>query len=181
MRGSGSVQKDCSYLWNTTLIESDLDIVLAVLAAVLVLGGFFGSVLPVLPGPPLSWAGLLLLHFSEYAAFSTGFLSLSFLVMAVVTALDYFIPVWGTKRFGGSRGGVIGSALGLVAGLFFLPIGIIAGPFLGALAGELIQHPKETRRALRSAAGSFIGFLLSTGIKLAFAGWVLWQYIKAVS
>lgn len=158
-----------------------MDITLAVFAALLVVGGFFGSLLPVLPGPPLSWSGLLVLHFSEYVTFSSGFLFISFLVMAAVSALDYLIPVWGTKRFGGSRGGVVGSALGLVAGLFFLPIGIIAGPFLGALAGELLQRPKETRRALRSAAGSFIGFLLSTGIKLAYAGWALWQLIKAVS
>lgn len=157
-----------------------MDVALAVLSALLLLAGFFGSVLPVLPGPPLSWLGLLILHFSVYAAFSTGFLFISFLVMAAVTALDYIIPVWGTKRFGGSRGGVIGSTLGLIAGLFFLPIGIIAGPFLGALAGELLQNPKESRRALRSAAGSFVGFLLGTGIKLAFAGWAVWQYTKAV-
>lgn len=158
-----------------------MDIALAVIAAILLLTGFFGSILPVLPGVPLSWIGLLLLHFSVYADFSVTFLSVSFAVMALITALDYIIPVWGTKRFGGTRGGVIGSSVGLVAGLFFMPVGIVAGPFLGALIGELINSPKETKKALRSATGSFIGFLLGTGFKLAFCGWAVWQYIKAVA
>ena len=157
-----------------------MDVVLAILAALLMLVGFFGSVLPVLPGPPLSWVGLLLLHFSKYTSFSATFLLISFLVMAAITALDYFIPIWGTKRFGGSRAGVIGSATGLIVGLFFLPVGIVVGPFLGAVVGELIHNPKETRRALKSATGSFIGFLVGTGLKLAFCGWTIWVYIWRV-
>jgi len=157
-----------------------MDVFLAISAAVLLLAGFFGSVLPVLPGPPLSWVGLLLLHFTSYTTFSAGMLWGSFLAMAVVTALDYFIPIWGTKRFGGSRSGVVGSAIGLVAGLFFLPVGIIAGPFLGAVVGELINDPSETKRALKSATGSFVGFLLGTGLKLAFCGWAIWKYLWSI-
>lgn len=157
-----------------------MDVLLAILAALLLLIGFFGSVLPVLPGPPLSWVGLLLLHFSKYTSFSGTFLLVSFLVMAAVTALDYFIPIWGTKRFGGSKSGVIGSAIGLLVGLLFLPLGIIAGPFVGAVVGELMNDPKETRRALKSATGSFVGFLLGTGLKLGFCGWAIWMYIWRV-
>lgn len=158
-----------------------MDTALAVISAILLLTGFFGSILPVLPGVPLSWVGLLLLHFSKHADFSFTFLAVSFALMAAITALDYFIPIWGTKKFGGTRGGVIGSGIGLVIGFFFLPIGLIAGPFLGALIGELVQNPKATDKALRSATGSFAGFLLGTGLKLAYCGWAVWQYIKAVT
>lgn len=157
-----------------------MDILLACLAALLLLLGFFGSVLPVLPGPPLSWIALLLLHFSSLAQFSGTFLLVSFTVMAAVTILDYFIPIWGTKRFGGTRSGVIGSTIGLVLGLFFMPVGIIAGPFLGALVGELLHAPDQGKRALRSAIGSFIGFLLGTGFKLAFCAWAIWIWFSEV-
>ncbi|MFN2422552.1 MAG: DUF456 domain-containing protein [Cryomorphaceae bacterium] len=158
-----------------------MDTALAIVSIILILTGFLGSVLPVLPGAPLSWSGLLVLHFSKYADFSFTFLAGSFGIMVVITALDYFIPLWGTKKFGGTRGGVIGSGIGVVIGLFFLPIGIIAGPFLGALIGELLQNPNESKKALRSATGSFVGFLLGTGFKLAFCGWTLWQFFKAVT
>jgi uncharacterized protein YqgC (DUF456 family) len=161
--------------------QSIMDTALAVISALLILTGFLGSVLPVLPGAPLAWIGLLILHFSAHVDFSFTFFAVSFAVMAVITALDYIIPIWGTKRFGGTRGGVIGSAIGIVIGLFFLPIGIIAGPFLGALIGELLQNPKSSKKALRSATGSFIGFLLGTGLKFAFCGWALWEYFKAVT
>ncbi len=158
-----------------------MDTALLVLACVLLLAGFAGAVLPIVPGPPLSWVGVLLVHASGYAAFSTTTLVLSAVVMALVTVLDYVIPVWGTKRFGGSRSGVIGATVGLVAGLFFIPFGIVVGPFAGALVGELVHAPGEFGRALRSASGSFVGFLVATWLKLMYGSWaisaVLWALI----
>ena len=100
--------------------------------------------------------------------------------MILITVLDYFIPIWGTKKFGGSKAGVIGSGIGLIVGLFFGPLGIILGPFLGALAGELITNQTEIKKALRSATGSFIGFLFGTGLKLVFCGFMAYYFVSEV-
>ena len=84
-----------------------------------------------------------------------------------VWAIDYVIPAWGTKKFGGSKYGVWGTILGLITGLiFFGPLGIIIGPFVGAFIGEIIYDSKDSSRALKAAFGSFVGFMLSTGLKL---------------
>lgn len=144
-----------------------MDIVLLVLASVLLLVGLAGSVLPVIPGPPLSFAGLLLLEWSGFADLSLRYLVVWGAVTLLVTILDYFLPVWMTRRFGGSRAATIGSGLGLVAGIFvFPPWGMILFPFLGALAGELINNREDTNKALRVAFGSFVAFIAGTGAKL---------------
>lgn len=157
-----------------------MDIFLAILSGVLILIGIVGSVLPVLPGPPISWVGLLVLHFSKYANFTTSFLVIMASITIVVTVLDYLIPAWGTKRFGGSPAGVTGSMIGLVVGLFFGPVGMILGPFLGAFLGEFIANRTDFKVALKSATGSFLGFLLSTGLKLIYGGVCAFYFLKAV-
>ena len=113
-----------------------MDITLAVLGAALVLVGFIGSVLPIIPGPPISWAGLLLLKWTDFvvdhgAAYENTLWILLFFVI-LVTILDYVVPIMGTKKYGGSKRGVWGATIGVVVGLFFGPLGIIIGPFLGA-------------------------------------------------
>ncbi len=158
-----------------------MDITLAVLGAVLVLIGFFGSILPVLPGPPISWAGFLLLRFTSYAdnrgtGYENALWILLFFVI-VVTILDYVVPIMGTKKFGGSKRGVWGATIGVVVGLFFGPLGIIIGPFLGAFIGEISTGKKE-REALRAAWGSFVGFMLGVGLKLMVCGTILFFYIR---
>ena len=144
-----------------------MDIALVVLAGILIILGVVGCFLPVLPGPPLSFAGILLLHFSSHAQFSTTFLIVVGTVALVVSVLDYLVPVLGAKRFGGSRLGIIGCIVGLVAGIFiFPPIGILIGPFIGAIAGELINGD-DLQQAVKSGFGSLVGYLLGTGVKLA--------------
>jgi len=155
-----------------------MDYLLIVLGALFIIGGISGGVLPVLPGPPLSYIGLLLLHFTEKYQFETRFLIIWLIVAAVVTVADYFIPVWGTKRYGGSKQGIWGSIIGLVIGLFFFPpFGIIIGPFLGAIAGELVAG-KDSGSALKSGFGSFMGFLLGTLMKLIASGLMAWHFGK---
>lgn len=155
-----------------------MDYVLIALGALLIIGGILGSVLPVLPGPPLSYLGLLVLHITEKYQFSTRFLIIWLIVTAVVTAIDYLIPIWGTKQFGGSKQGIWGSIIGLVIGLFFFPpFGIIIGPFLGAVVGELTAG-KDSGAALKSGFGSFIGFLLGTLAKLITSGLMAWHFGK---
>ena len=154
------------------------DYLLAVLAGIMMVVGILGCLLPVLPGPPLSFAGLLVLHFSRFADFSSTFLITWGCVTIVVTILDYVVPIWGTKKFGGSKSGMWGAGIGLVAGIFFLPpIGIIVGPFAGAVIGEALTG-KNTSSALRAGLGSFLGFLAGVGIKLAASVIMTYYYVK---
>lgn len=128
--------------------------------------GILGSFLPVLPGPPVSWLGLLLLYLTKGIPFSYWILGITLLIALVVAVLDYIIPAKGTKKFGGSQYGVWGTNIGLVIGLIApIPFGFIIGPFVGALVGELIYDNKDHQRAVKAATGSFIGFLASTFIK----------------
>jgi len=158
-----------------------MDIALAVLGTALVLLGFIGSILPVIPGPPISWVGLLLLKWTHYItdhgeAYGNALWILLFFVI-LVTILDYVVPIMGTKKFGGSKRGVWGATIGVVVGLFFGPLGIIIGPFLGAYIGEITTGKKE-QDALRAAWGSFVGFLLGVGMKLMVCGAILFFFIR---
>jgi len=129
--------------------------------------GLIGCILPLIPGPPLSFIGLLVLHFSNFGEFSFSFLVLFGTIALVVTVLDYIVPVWGTKKFGGSKAGVWGAAIGLVLGIFiFPPIGLILGPLIGAILAETIKG-KDFGSSLLAGLGSLVGFLLGIGMKLA--------------
>lgn len=158
-----------------------MDIALATLAFLFLIVGLAGSIVPVLPGPPLSYAGLLLLQWSGYAGFSSDFLWIWAGVTVAVTVADYFLPVWMTRRFGGSRAATIGSVIGVVAGIFlFPPVGLIVGPFLGALIGELINNSEDSTKAFRVAFGSFLAFIFGTGAKLIVSAIMLFYAIKSI-
>jgi uncharacterized protein YqgC (DUF456 family) len=154
-----------------------MDIVLIIIGLLLLLTGIIGCVLPVVPGPPLSYLALLMLQLTSWGDFSARFLWISAGVAVFVTVLDFVVPVWGTKRFGGTRGGLWGASLGLVAGLFLGPVGIILGPFLGAFLGELIGH-SDSDRAMKAAFGSFIGLLTGVVLKLIVSGVFTWYFFK---
>ena len=142
-----------------------MDIFLIVISFLFMVLGVLGSFLPVLPGPLTSWVGLLILDFTDAIPMSTSFLIITFSIALGVWILDYFIPAMGTKRFGGSKAGIIGTSIGLIVGLIApIPGGIIIGPFCGALIGELINK-SEFSKAVKAAIGSFLGFLASTFIK----------------
>ncbi|MFK5878386.1 MAG: DUF456 domain-containing protein [Flavobacteriaceae bacterium] len=144
-----------------------MDIFLLIIGFLFVLLGIIGSFLPVLPGPITGWVGLLLLHFSDAIPMNWTFLGITLAIAIFIWAIDYVIPAWGTKKFGGSKYGVWGTIIGLIIGIIFLgPLGIIIGPFVGAFIGEIIYDRKDKSRALKAALGSFVGFMLSTGLKL---------------
>ncbi|MFC0603115.1 DUF456 domain-containing protein [Winogradskyella pulchriflava] len=146
-----------------------MEIFLVLIALLLMILGIIGSFLPVLPGPLTSWAGLLVLHFTEGVQLSQTFLISTLLIAIFIYVLDYIIPAIGTKRFGGSKAGMIGTTLGLIIGILSpIPFGIIIGPFVGALIGEMI-HRNDIEKALKAAFGSFLGFIASTFLKFIVA------------
>lgn len=154
-----------------------MDYLLIVLGALLILLGLLGCILPILPGPPLSFVGLLLSYFTRFGGFSHSLLIWTGIAAFAVTILDFSLPVWTTKKFGGTKRGIWGATLGLVLGIFVLPpIGIIIGPFLGAFVGELTGGETQGK-ALRSATGSFVGFLLGTGLKFAVSGTITYYFV----
>ncbi|WP_299225552.1 DUF456 domain-containing protein [uncultured Psychroserpens sp.] len=146
-----------------------MDIFLTVLAAFFMILGIVGSFLPILPGPLTSWLGLLIFHLTDVVPMNWSFIIITFIVAIVIWIMDYIIPAIGTKRFGGSKAGMIGTSIGLIIGLLLpIPGGIIIGPFLGALIGELMNK-SEFDKALKAAFGSFLGFIASTFIKFTVA------------
>ncbi len=150
-----------------------IDIVAVLLGVI----GLLGSVLPVLPGPPLSWVGLLLLYFWGDGQMTVRLLVVWAVITLVVSVLDYIVPAYFTKVTGGSRAAERLSFVGMILGiLFFPPWGMIIGAFLGAMAGEILYNSKDLRGSLKPALGSFLGFLFGTGLKLTTCG-VMFYYI----
>lgn len=140
--------------------------------------GLAGSILPALPGAPLSFAGLVLLCFCDGADISSTSIWVSAIFLAIVSILDYVAPIWLTNASGGSKQATRGSIAGLIAGLFFFPPwGLVIGPFIGAFVGELMTHA-TTGKALKVAMMSFVGFVLTTGMKIIYSGVLLFMVIK---
>jgi uncharacterized protein YqgC (DUF456 family) len=143
-----------------------MDTFLIISGIILLIAGIAGCIFPFLPGPPLAYGSLILLQISTYKPFTENFLIIWALVTVAVVIADYYIPIWGTKKFGGTKGGVWGATIGLIVGIFFFPpLGLIIGPFIGAFAGEIINN-QDSNKAFRSAIGSFIGFVAGTLMKL---------------
>ena len=128
--------------------------------------GIIGCLVPVLPGPPFSFLGLILLHISRFGHFSTPILITMGVITVVVTIMDYIVPVWGTRQLGGSKYGTRGATVGLIIGLFLGPLGIILGPLIGAFVGEML-FKDDINYALKAGFGSLLGFLTGIGLKLA--------------
>ena len=144
----------------------DLDILWIVIGMILLVVGIIGCIIPILPGQILSWGSLLILQLQKDPPFTAKFIFVWALITAGVTLLDYFVPIWGTKKLGGSKTGMWGATIGLIFGIFFFPpLGLIIGPFIGAVVGELVAG-KDRQIAFRSGLGSFLGFIAGTMMKL---------------
>ncbi len=161
-----------------------MDIALLVLGFILMLVGILGSFLPVLPGPPVSWLGLLLLYLTKAVPDDWWMLGITLFFALLITVMDYVIPAMGTKKFGGSKAGMLGTVIGLLVAIFFPilgPFGIIIWPFVGALVGELINKADQ-KTALKAAFGSFLGFLTGTFMKfligVIYFGIFIWKAIE---
>ncbi len=157
-----------------------MDYFLLAIAIILIIAGLLGCVLPIIPGPPLSFLGILLLHFTDFASYSTRFLLIAASLAIFVTVLDYLVPIWGTKRFGGTKAGMWGATIGMIVGMIFLgPLGLIFGPLVGAIIGESIKGANN-KDAFRSGIGAFVGFLLGVGLKLAASIYITYHFIKGI-
>lgn len=132
---------------------------------------------PVIPGPPLSFAGPLILHFTQFAEYNKTLLLILGSVSIIVAVFDYLVPIWGTKKFGGSKYGIRGATIGLIVGLFFGPPGIIIGPFIGAVLGEL-SYKNNFNYAIRAGLGSLIGFMAGIGLKLAVSLVITFYFVR---
>lgn len=158
------------------------DILLLVLGSFLLIVGFLGCFLPVIPGPPISFIGMIILRFTSFVEENRvdAYNELLWIFAGatiIVTVLDYIVPIWGTKKFGGSRAGTIGATIGLIIGLFFGPPGIIIGPFVGAVVGEMATGRNE-KESLRAGFGSLIGFLTGVVLKLVVSSLAAFYFIR---
>ena len=156
-----------------------MDIALLILAGICMLVGIIGCIVPGLPGAPIAYLGLWIAQITERVDFSWQVLLIWGIVTVVVTALDYIVPAWGTKKFGGTKYGVWGSTIGVFVGLFFGPWGVILCPLIGAIIGEVFGG-KEVRDALKAGWGSFIGLLCGTILKLICCGLMTVQLVQAI-
>ncbi len=157
------------------------DTLLTITGVLCLLTGFAGCLLPVLPGPPVAYLGLVVLHLTERVQFSNRVLLGGLLLVLVVQVADMVIPVIGTKRWGGSRWGIWGCVVGSLTGLlFFPPFGFIGGSFIGAVVGELLGG-KSSSGALKAGVGSFAGFLLGTVLKISLCGLFAFWFWKGLA
>ena len=167
-----------------------MEYLIYLLAVICIIIGVVGDVVPGLPGVPISYAAMLLLYFFTDITYSVYTLVIYGIVCLLITVLDYFVPIWGTKKFGGTKAGVKGSTIGLIIGVIVLPllgvvlgpfgiIGIIAGPFVGAYIGEKMSGVDDTL-AWRSAFGSFVGFVAGTLLKVVYSLVVGFVVIKDI-
>ncbi len=156
-----------------------MEYLLITLGILCLIVGLAGCIVPMLPGPPIAYAGMLCLHFTDKVEFTPSELIMWGLLVALSVVLDYLIPMLGTKLFGGSKYGNWGCVIGTFVGLFFGPVGIILGPFLGACVGELIGN-RTASEALKSAVGSFVGFVSGTLLKLIICLYFIYETIVSL-
>jgi uncharacterized protein YqgC (DUF456 family) len=157
-----------------------MNIFLIILGALLLVAGFVGSFLPIIPGPPIAYLGLIALQLTSNHPFSALFLVIWALVVIFLQVLDHLIPAWMTKRSGGSKYGILGTIIGgIIGGIFFPPLGIIIGPLAGAFLGEILAG-KDTVHATKSAWASFVGFLLNIGLKIIAVGVMVYYFVTAI-
>lgn len=160
-----------------------IDILIYTIAIIISIIGIVGCVVPALPGPPLSYGALLMLYLlnNPNDAITGRFLMIWLIIVGAVTLLDYVVQPYFTRITGGSKLAVRYSIAGMVAGMiFFPPVGIIAGSFIGALIAELLVNKKPLQNSLRAAFGAFLGFIFGTGLKLAASVTMLYYLLRYV-
>ena len=153
------------------------DILIVFIIFCCLLLGFIGSVVPIIPGPILTYIGLICVHFFTECTFSHTELIVFTILTIMVFLSDYILQFLGVKKFGGGKYSIYGTIIGIVFGLFFSPIGLIFGPFLGAFLGALMDN-KKNNEAIVIALGALVGFVFGTFIKIAFSIYIIYIIIQ---
>lgn len=158
--------------------------IIITIGIILLVIGLVSCILPPLPGPPIAYGALALAYFGleKTNNLPLWLLVVYAVIIIIVSIIDYLIPVWSTKKFGGTKAGIRGCFIGIVVGVIFSPFGgisIVICPFLGAIIGELIDGQKFST-AIKSGIGSFVGFLLTSGIKIIVVLMICYHFFKAV-
>ena len=157
-----------------------VDIIIPIASGLLLILGLIGVFVPVLPGVPLALGGFVLY------AWGTGFTHISLVTTIVFASISVFIIILdiiaqllGAKKMDASKAGTIGVALGTIAGLFFMPVGLIVGPALGGFIGEFI-HEQDAKHALKAALGALIGTLCTSIIKVTLIVVMIFFFVVAL-
>ena len=145
-----------------------MDTLLIILAILLCIVGFIGSIIPGLPGHPLNYLAMWCIQWPLHP-FTTTTLIVFGVLTVIVLVLDYLIPIWTGKKYGATRQGIIGSMIGMLLGIVFTPIGMLLGTFLGAIIGDMVAG-RTTSQATRSGVATFMGTIISIGFKVALSG-----------
>ncbi len=158
-----------------------MEVFLYIIALLLALLGVIGAFLPILPGPLLSIAALVVGFFCYDGLLTQTQLLIWVGATAVIMVLDVLLPIIMAKRVGGSKSGIWGATIGMVVGLVaFPPYGILIGPFVGAVMGEMMSNKDDVGRALKVGFGTFVAFIFGTWLKFVSAMWILWILILAI-
>ena len=157
-----------------------MDLVFIIIVILLLFIGVIGSFFPAIPGPPISYGALLLSHFYIFPLKDKSDLWLWALIVVIVTILDFWVQIYGVKKFGGGKKSINGSVLGLIVGIFLIPgIGLIIGPFLGAFIGAKMEG-ENLNNAFKIAFGAFTGFILGTLFKLLVSLYITYIIIDSI-
>ena len=158
----------------------DLSLLLYILGGLLIAAGLAGIILPAIPGVPLMFAGMLVVAWAEgFAHIGPGMLVILGLLMVLSVVVDFVANLLGAQRAGASKLALAGAAIGTVVGLFFGIPGIVFGPFIGAVIGEL-AHSRHGGTAAKVGIGTWIGLLLGTVAKIGIAFVMLGIFVLAL-
>ena len=147
----------------------------------LLLLGIIGCFIPIIPGPPISYGGLLVFHFFSSYSIEENILWLMAFVVIAVTIFDLWVQIYGVKKFGGTKKAVNGSIIGLIIGIFFFPpFGIILGPFLGAFIGSRMEENSDGNKAIKIALGALAGFFAGTLLKLSVSVYIIYIVFQVI-
>lgn len=158
-----------------------MEILILISIVVLLLLGIIGCFIPIIPGPPISYSGLLVFHFFSSYSIEENILCLMAFVVFAVTIFDIWVQIYGVKKFGGTKKAVNGSIIGLIIGIFFFPpFGIVIGPFLGAFIGARMEENSDGNKAVKIALGALAGFFAGTMLKLSVSVYISYIIFQAI-